>query len=74
MMGPELIRDADGCGHGKRGGAQQIGIAILLVRKGPVHAMRRLLRQHSCLVRHVRDGLARSTAGYPQVLRRLSCC
>ena len=33
MRGAALVCDANGGGDGKRGGAQQIGISILLVRE-----------------------------------------
>ena len=72
MRGAALVGDADGGRDGKRGGAKQIGISILLVRESLIDSMRRLLSQDRSLVRHVGDGLAHSVGRILYGLRRLS--
>ena len=72
MGGAALVCDADGGGDGKRGGAQQIGISILLVRESLIDSVRRLLSQDRSLVCHVGDGLAHSVGRVLYGLRRLS--
>src|SRR4051812_8753926 len=72
MRGTALVCDADGGGDSKRGGAEQIGISILLVRESLVDSMGRLLSQDRSLVRHVGDGLAHGVGCILYDLRRLS--
>ena len=72
MRRAALVCDADGGRDGKRGGAQQIGISILLVRESLVNSMRRLLSHDRSLVCHVGDGLAHSVGRILYSLRRLT--